>query len=105
MIKNRTYTLKSPAKINIGLRVLSKRKNGYHSIETVFYPIKLYDTLKIKIQKSKIKTNIKVVTDLKDSIEGKNNICYKAVKLFFDEMKLKGNYKIEIKIKKNIPIG
>ena len=35
------------AKINLGLHVLSKRSDGYHSIETVFYPVDLYDALEI----------------------------------------------------------
>lgn len=36
------------AKINLGLNVTAKRSDGYHNIETVFYPVKgLYDTLEI----------------------------------------------------------
>jgi len=33
------------AKINIGLNVVSKRDNGYHNLETIFYPVKLTDAL------------------------------------------------------------
>lgn len=36
------------AKINLGLNVVSKREDGYHDIETVFYPIPLCDALEIK---------------------------------------------------------
>ena len=39
----------SPAKINIGLHITSKRPDGYHNLETIFYPIPLYDTLEVKI--------------------------------------------------------
>ena len=35
------------AKINIGLRVVSRRPDGYHNIETLFYPISLADVLEI----------------------------------------------------------
>ena len=35
------------AKINIGLQVLSRRKDGYHNLETVFYPIPLYDIVEV----------------------------------------------------------
>lgn len=36
------------AKINLGLNIVSKREDGYHNLETVFYPIPLYDALEIK---------------------------------------------------------
>ncbi|MDR2809091.1 MAG: 4-(cytidine 5'-diphospho)-2-C-methyl-D-erythritol kinase, partial [Tannerellaceae bacterium] len=35
------------AKINLGLNVLGKRPDGYHNIETVFYPIPLRDALEV----------------------------------------------------------
>ena len=36
------------AKINIGLNVVANRSDGYHDIETVFYPVLLQDALEIK---------------------------------------------------------
>lgn len=41
------YTLPN-AKINIGLNVVSKRNDGYHDLQTVFYPIPLTDSLELK---------------------------------------------------------
>jgi 4-diphosphocytidyl-2-C-methyl-D-erythritol kinase len=35
------------AKINIGLHVVSKRPNGYHNLETVFYPVQVFDALEM----------------------------------------------------------
>ena len=35
------------AKINLGLNVVSKRPDGYHNIETIFYPIPVRDALEI----------------------------------------------------------
>lgn len=35
------------AKINIGLNVVSKRSDGYHNLETIFYPVKLCDALEV----------------------------------------------------------
>src|SRR6056297_2202666 len=35
------------AKINLGLRVISKRPDGYHNLETVFYPVQLADALEM----------------------------------------------------------
>ena len=39
------------AKINIGLNVVAKRSDGYHDIETVFYPVLLQDALEIKLMR------------------------------------------------------
>ena len=39
--------VKSYAKINLSLKVLNKREDGYHNLETVFYPIPLCDTLQV----------------------------------------------------------
>ncbi len=100
----KTYTVKSPAKINMGLYVLNKRSDGYHNIETIFYPIKAHDELKIKLQPSR-KNEILVKTTPKLGIDDKNNICYRAVRLFFDEFKIKDKYMVEINIRKRIPIG
>ena len=36
------------AKINLGLNIVNKRSDGYHELQTVFYPTKLSDTLEIK---------------------------------------------------------
>ncbi len=37
--------VKAPAKLNLFFEVLAKRPDGYHEIETLVYPIDLYDTL------------------------------------------------------------
>lgn len=42
-----SITVTAPAKINIGLRVLPKRLDGYHSIESIFTTVSLYDTLTV----------------------------------------------------------
>lgn len=103
-MKAKTYTVKSPAKINMGLYVLNKRSDGYHNIETIFYPIKAHDKVTIMIRPSR-ENKITVKTNPKLGIDGEKNICYRAVKKFFDEFKIKDKYRIEINIWKKIPIG
>ncbi len=106
--KQRIYRVKSPAKINIGLRVLSKRRDGFHNLETIFYPIKIYDIITVKIKKLSVlngNNNISVTTDSKENISGRNNICFKTAERFLEIFGIQGSYKIGIAIKKNIPTG
>lgn len=42
---NRAFTLHAPAKVNLGLEVLGRRPNGYHSLITILHPIGLFDRL------------------------------------------------------------
>lgn len=91
--------VKAYAKINLGLKILNKRKDGFHNIETVFHKIDLFD----EIIFSKHKSEIIIETKNIKSIDNKLNLCYKAAKLLKDFCNIKSG--IKISIKKNIPIG
>ncbi len=58
------------AKINIGLNVVSKREDGFHNIETIFYPIKLSDALEFAEADETCLTNsgIQIESDQKDNL-------------------------------------
>ena len=58
------------AKINLGLNITEKRADGYHNLETVFFPITICDALEIKTMDERFPSN--VACDLK--VTG-NNVC------------------------------
>jgi 4-diphosphocytidyl-2-C-methyl-D-erythritol kinase len=98
--------LKAPAKINIGLRILNKREDGFHNIETIFYPVKLFDELNIHITKSTNDKNSIIVKTEKQAIPlNRNNTCFKAVEALFKAFRIKETYRIDIFLRKHIPIG
>lgn len=104
-MKYRSFLLKANAKINIGLRVLSKRPDGFHNLETIFYPIALSDDIKMSFSQIKRLTNIIVKTIPEGIIPPDQNICKKAISLFLEEFGITDQFKISVTIKKNIPSG
>ncbi len=70
-------------KINLGLRVLRKRSDGYHDLETIFYPIPLTDVLEITEYKDNVRSQTIPISVTGISLEGdsSNNLCIKAYKL------------------------
>lgn len=88
-----------PCKINLGLSILEKRTDGFHSIETIFYPVLLKDALEIVI--SDQDTTIHV-TGIHIPEENSKNLCIKAYELLKKDYSLPS---IRIHLHKNIPIG
>jgi len=91
--------LTAPAKVNLILKVLNKRKDSYHNLLTLFERISLADQIKIsRIAKGIIVTCDRPVTD-----RPQDNMAYKAADLILRAAKV--NAGIKIHIKKRIPIA
>lgn len=88
------------AKINIGLKICSKLDNGYHQIETIFYPINFCDILEIKLN-NKNESRM-YITGLKIDAPKENNLVYKAFQILKQKFNLP---EIDIFLHKNIPSG
>lgn len=91
--------LTAPAKVNLFLKILNKRKDGYHNILTLFERISLAD----KITISNIPKGIEVISDRFITRNPKDNIAYKAARLLMKDRKLKSG--VRIKIRKRIPVA
>lgn len=79
------------AKINLGLNIVSRRENGYHNLETVFYPIPLTDALEIKYMDEKFPSeapcDLKVTGNAVDCDE-QRNLVVMAYNLLTEDYKL-----------------
>lgn len=91
------------AKINLGLDVVSKRPDGYHNLETVFYPIPLEDVLEITPAEDADAPDY-TFTMHNAVFEGDNNdnLVVKAYKILAADHKLP---KVQMALYKNIPTG
>ena len=89
-------------KINLGLHILQKRQDGFHDLESVFFPLPVHDAL--EMISSRDQSTPKFTTSgLAINIEPSENIIYKAWEL------LKKDYPaitpVDIHLHKNIPMG
>ncbi len=90
--------IKTPAKINIGLNVVEKREDGFHNIETLFYPLPcLYDEIIIQPAEQ-----LSVLVE-KFNLPLEENIVLKALKLLEQETSCK--LRLSVTLVKNIPAG
>ena len=67
-------------KINLGLNIINKRSDGYHDLETVFYPIQINDVLEIITHPSQDQNQFIEYTSSGLKVEGdiNTNLCVKA---------------------------
>lgn len=94
----REVRLQAPAKINLNLRVLFKRPDGYHELRTVFQTISLSDRLVIRYRPAR-----KLTVSLQDSGGIADNIVLRAAHLCAGAMRCGGD--IEMELVKRVPIG
>lgn len=87
------------AKINLGLFITSKREDGFHNLESLFYPIPLCDQLEIEEGSSEFELQLE---NSSETIPLTSNIVYKAWKLLHETYSIPP---VRVRLVKNIPSG
>jgi 4-diphosphocytidyl-2-C-methyl-D-erythritol kinase len=100
--KQKTLYLQAPAKINLILRVLSKRDDGYHELETWMQKISLCDTITAEILDL---PGITLTCHSSDVPVDETNLVWRAADTFFKRSKNAKNKGISIDLQKNIPVS
>ncbi|HWQ54536.1 MAG TPA: 4-(cytidine 5'-diphospho)-2-C-methyl-D-erythritol kinase [Bryobacteraceae bacterium] len=98
MSEPRRARVRALAKINLDLRVLAKRPDGYHELRTVFHTVSLADILDVAFTPAPA-TAIKVAAN----VEIADNLVVKAACLALDAMRITG--RVEFGLRKRIPMG
>ena len=93
-------SLKSYAKINIGLNVVGKKENGYHELDSIILPIELHDSILV----NKIKNGVETYVTVDDFSQG--SIHYNIASFAIDRLtsQYKVNTKFTVFIHKVIPM-
>jgi 4-diphosphocytidyl-2-C-methyl-D-erythritol kinase len=94
----KSVKLKALAKINLDLRVLQKRPDGFHELRTVFQTISLADSIEIDYEPAR-RTELRLEGD----VEIPNNLILRAAEAVLDA--LKTHARIHFRLKKHIPMG
>ena len=90
------------AKINLGLNIVEKRPDGYHNLETVFYPVPVEDALEVNIWNESTQKFRLHQAGLEIAGEAENNLVVKAYKLLDERFNLPP---VDIHLFKHIPSG
>lgn len=95
-----TLNLPAPAKVNLFLRVLRRRPDGYHDLRTVFERVDLCDRITLKKRST---PEIRLRTDSKDIPSGADNLAFRAASLLQKEFHV--GQGADLFLQKKIPIA
>ena len=96
----KTVQLESHAKVNLMLRVLRRREDGYHDIKTIFQKISLHDTLWFTLKRT---GGVSISSNNLNLPPGEGNLVHRAALLVLNRSDYKGG--IAVRIRKKIPMG
>ena len=94
----RKVRVQSLAKINLDLRVLAKRRDGFHDLRTVFQTISLADTIDISFEPARRRD-----LAIEDALGIADNLIFRAANAVLDQMKVAA--RVRFKLEKRIPMG
>jgi 4-diphosphocytidyl-2-C-methyl-D-erythritol kinase len=99
MLTNMTVTVRSFAKINLGLRIGPSRPDGFHELRTVYQTIALHDIIHVEVKRG---TGIEIRCEDPRVPRDASNTCYRIVERAMAALKARG--RVFIKIEKSLPI-
>lgn len=99
---SRKISVLAPAKVNLFLKVLGRRGDGYHDLETWMQKIDIYDVLELELHSC---NQIVFSTDDTSLPTDETNLAVRAAIAFFQASKKKKTRGVKIKLRKKIPVA
>jgi 4-diphosphocytidyl-2-C-methyl-D-erythritol kinase len=101
---SRSLRLPAPAKVTLGLRILGRRIDGYHELESLFAPLDLADALQLEIARADVpRVTLRVEPTGSGAPADASNLAARAAELFLAEARLA--LRVEIALEKRTPVG
>jgi len=91
--------VRCPAKINLYLRILGKRPDGFHELETLMCPVSIFDEMEFENGPADVELQIEGA----DIPAGEDNLVVRAVRLLQEATGLRNG--VRIRLRKQIPVG
>ena len=98
----RKLLVQAPAKINLFLRVLGRRSDGYHDLESWMQKLDLYDIIELELYAG---DRIEFFCDDKSIPADQTNLAVRAAIAFFDLSEKCKGYGLRLSLQKNIPVA
>lgn len=94
-----------PAKVNLFLEITGKRKDGYHTLSTLFAKINLYDVLSLEIDRSAKEPGLEIESESTEDLlsAGDDNLVMRAARAFYRTFRV--GVGVKMRLTKRIPMG
>ena len=103
---NRAFTIEAPCKINLHLRILGKRPDGFHDLESIFASLALSDLLKFELDDRagdcKLSLKWEIHEEIPERIPMEENLVFRALSLFREKTGFNSGLRIELV--KRVPV-
>jgi 4-diphosphocytidyl-2-C-methyl-D-erythritol kinase len=99
----RSLTVRAPAKVNLLLRVVGRRDDGYHDLDSLMFAVSLYDDLRIEAAPARRASVSCGVSGPERVPGGPSNLAARAAKAVLDELGQKA--RVAVRVRKEIPYG
>ncbi len=94
----------APAKLNLGLRVVGRRDDGHHLLESLFVPLDLADRVRVEVEAARATViSMTVLGRAGDVPAGDDNLVVRAARAFLDAARLSA--RVALTLDKQIPVG
>lgn len=101
--RSSSIVVRAPAKVNLALRVVGRRADGYHDLDTLMFPVSLYDTLRVSVRPARTASIACTVSGPEKVPGGASNLAARAAAGVLERLGVSA--RVAVHVRKEIPYG